>query len=106
MWKDRCFILIHVTIVEDLFCILYRFIEDGGWDVLNLWLSDFKEIDNPQLLTEILKVYKDLPVTVDLLKKNSAAKTIKQLGKSDHEGKEFIYRSYLHFVRLFMIAVY
>ncbi|XP_063422981.1 serine/threonine-protein phosphatase 1 regulatory subunit 10-like [Mytilus trossulus] len=65
---------------------LEKFIEDGGWDVLNLWLSDFKEIDNPQLLTEILKVYKDLPVTVDLLKKNSAAKTIKQLGKSDHEG--------------------
>lgn len=66
--------------------ILCRFIEDGGWDILNQWLTDFKEIDNTQLLTEIMKLYRELPVTVDLLKKNSAAKTIKQLGKSENEG--------------------
>lgn len=66
--------------------ILCRFIEDGGWDILNQWLTDFKEIDNARLLTEIMKLYRELPVTVDLLKKNSAAKTIKQLGKSENEG--------------------
>jgi hypothetical protein len=33
-----------------------------------------------------MKLYRELPVTVDLLKKNSAAKTIKQLGKSENEG--------------------
>lgn len=49
-------------------------------------MTDFKEIDNAQLLTEIMKLYRELPVTVDLLKKNSAAKTIKQLGKSENEG--------------------
>ena len=75
-----------VTVINEYF-FNYRFIDDGGWDILNQWLTDFKELDNAQLLTEIMKLYRELPVTVELLKKNSAAKTIKQLGKSEHEGR-------------------
>lgn len=82
----------------DFTIFIYRFIDDGGWDILNQWLTDFKELNNPQLLTEIMKLYREMPVTVDLLKKNSAAKTIKQLSKSaEHEGmyicsfKQFVY---------------
>ena len=38
------------------------------------------------MLVEMLKVYQSLPVTVDILKTNNAAKTIKQLCKCDSEG--------------------
>ena len=58
----------------------------GGWDTLNDWLQDVKEEENYPVLTELLKVYQALPVSVDILKTNNAAKTIKQLCKSENEG--------------------
>ena len=71
------------------FCMysLIRFIDDGGWDTLDAWLQDSKDGDNTPVLVEILKVYQQLPITVELLKKNSAAKTIKQFRKSEDESK-------------------
>ena len=45
-----------------------------------------KEEENYPVLVEMLKVYQSLPVTVDILKTNNAAKTIKQLCKSESEG--------------------
>lgn len=64
-----------------------RFIDVGGWDILNTWLEDSKETENTPVLIELLKVYQQLPITVSLLKKNSAAKTIKQLRKSEDESE-------------------
>lgn len=60
----------------------FRFIESGGWEVLNTWLQEAKNADNTPFLMEILKVYSGMPVTVSLLKKTNCAKTIKQLSKS------------------------
>ena len=76
------------TICNCLTHVYCRFVEAGGWDVLNNWLQESKEHDNHPVMLEILKVYQALPVTVEMLKKNNAAKTIKQLGKSnDNESK-------------------
>lgn len=33
-----------------------RFMEAGGWSVLNVWLSDAKKTQNGPLLAEILQV--------------------------------------------------
>ncbi|XP_033732806.1 serine/threonine-protein phosphatase 1 regulatory subunit 10-like [Pecten maximus] len=65
--------------------VLEKFIDVGGWDILNVWLEDSKNTENTPILVELLKVYQQLPITVDLLKKNGAAKTIKQLRKSEDE---------------------
>lgn len=54
---------------------------------MNEWLHDARESENTPLLMEILRVYHTLPVTIDIMKKNDAAKTIKQLRKSEDEGK-------------------
>ena len=65
-----------------------RFIETGGWQIIYRWLDEAKGEYNIPFLLELLKVYQHLPVTIDLLKQNNCAKTIKQLGKIDDEGKQ------------------
>ncbi|CAH1785294.1 unnamed protein product [Owenia fusiformis] len=62
--------------------VLQTFIKAGGWNVLNTWLQDAKNEDNVPLLIELLKVYVQMPVSVELLRQNSCAKTIKALGKA------------------------
>ena len=59
----------------------------GGWELLNQWLVEAKEEENKAVLLEVLKVFQNLPVTVDILKKNNSAKTIKSLSKTDDEGE-------------------
>ena len=55
--------------------------------MLNGWLEEAKSAENQTFLIEVLKVYQQLPVTVDLLKKNSCAKTIKSFSKGNDESK-------------------
>ncbi|WAR32020.1 PP1RA-like protein [Mya arenaria] len=61
-----------------------QLISGGGWETLNEWLQQAKEDENNPFIIELLKVYRQLPVTVDLLKTNKAAKTIKHLCKTEH----------------------
>lgn len=68
-------------------CYLRRFIEVGGWDVLNTWLQDCKDTENYPVLIEMLKVFQQLPVTVEQLKKNNSAKTIKAFSKCENESE-------------------
>ncbi|XP_013400137.1 serine/threonine-protein phosphatase 1 regulatory subunit 10 [Lingula anatina] len=64
--------------------ILEKFISEGGWDLLNTWLQDAKaDSSSASFLMEILKVYQQMPVSVELLKKNNCAKTIKNLSKEE-----------------------
>ena len=63
-----------------------RFVADGGWELLNGWLTDAKSSDNIPVIMELIKVFKQLPVTIDILKKNNTAKLIKQMTKG--EGDE------------------
>ena len=89
---DNMYLLWHLTPVMHSYkpvygTVIFRLICSGGWDTINDWLQDAKETENFPLLVEILKVYQLLPITVDILKTNNAAKTIKQLCKSDHESK-------------------
>lgn len=58
-----------------------RVLDNGGWTVLHNWLLDSKASDSRSFLIELLKLYKRLPVTVELLRQNSCAKDIKQLSK-------------------------
>ncbi|XP_060576441.1 serine/threonine-protein phosphatase 1 regulatory subunit 10-like isoform X2 [Ruditapes philippinarum] len=82
---SKC-VYINILKVETPAEILEKLICSGGWDTINEWLQDAKESENFPLLVEILKVYQLLPITVDILKTNNAAKTIKQLCKSDNEN--------------------
>lgn len=77
----------HSNPVADIYYLYSRFLEVGGWDILNTWLEVARDDNNEPLLGEILEVYQSLPVTVGLLKQNSAAKTIKQLSKAEKESK-------------------
>ena len=65
----------------------FSFVEVGGWDLLNDWLQEAKSMESQTFLTELLKLYQTLPVTVDLLKKNSCAKTIKTLSKNSDKSE-------------------
>ena len=67
--------------------IFSRFINSGGWNTMNKWLHESKEEDSVPFLMELLRVYQQLPVTIDLLKKNNTAKTVKQLSKTENERK-------------------
>ncbi|ELU03563.1 hypothetical protein CAPTEDRAFT_185625 [Capitella teleta] len=78
----------NITFINILLCvsdpdILQRFVDIGGWGSLNDWLSRARDTQDDDLLMELLKIYAQMPVTVDLLKQNSCAKTIKHLSKSD-----------------------
>ena len=79
-------------------CFTCRFIEEGGWTVLNEWLQEIKNTteENSPVLIELLKVYQVLPVSVTLLKLNSCAKTIKTLSKSEDSGRFSISLLILH----------
>ncbi|XP_033643643.1 serine/threonine-protein phosphatase 1 regulatory subunit 10-like isoform X2 [Asterias rubens] len=67
--------------------LLSSFIHDGGWELLNLWLQESKESTNSAFMTDLLKVFKKLPVTIDILKKSNTAKLVKQMSKSDADEK-------------------
>ncbi|XP_071115636.1 serine/threonine-protein phosphatase 1 regulatory subunit 10-like isoform X2 [Haliotis cracherodii] len=64
---------------------LAKLLESDGWTTLNSWLQECKDEDNKPLLIEMLKLYQNLPVTIQILKQNNAAKLIKQLSKSEDE---------------------
>nr|XP_022326781.1 serine/threonine-protein phosphatase 1 regulatory subunit 10-like [Crassostrea virginica] len=81
---SRC-VYINILRATESEKTLEKFIEVGGWEVLNTWLQDCKESENYPVLIEMLKVFHQLPVTVELLKKNNSAKTIKAFSKSDNE---------------------
>lgn len=66
------------------FC--WRALNDGAWKTLYGWLQDAKSGLHKSFLVELLKLYRDLPVTVGLLKQNSCAKDIKHLIKCNDQG--------------------
>jgi len=62
--------------------VLTKFMESGGWEVLNKWLNEGKDDENKEFLQDLLTVYSMLPVSVETLKQNNCAKTIKQISKT------------------------
>jgi len=82
----RCVYLNILKATENL-DLLEKFIESGGWEVLNDWLQDAKTAENGPFLMELMVVYANMPVTVGLLKKTNCAKSIKQISKSS-DSKE------------------
>ena len=52
---------------------------------MNGWLQENKTEECYAFLLELLKLYERLPVTIDLLKKNNCAKTVKQLSKAEDQ---------------------
>jgi len=69
-----------------LHCVFGSVLDNGGWAVLHDWLLHCKSKDSRPFLIELLKLYKRLPVTVELLRQNSCAKDIKQLSKFPDES--------------------
>ncbi|XP_074654485.1 serine/threonine-protein phosphatase 1 regulatory subunit 10-like [Tubulanus polymorphus] len=81
---SRCIYINILRATTDLET-LERFLNSGGWDVLNAWLNEAKEVDNYPILLEMLKLYQNLPISLTLLKANTCAKTIKLLSKCSNE---------------------
>uniref|UniRef100_H0VT98 Serine/threonine-protein phosphatase 1 regulatory subunit 10 n=1 Tax=Cavia porcellus TaxID=10141 RepID=H0VT98_CAVPO len=65
--------------------ILIKFIDVGGYKLLNNWLTYSKTTNNIPLLQQILVTLQHLPLTVDHLKQNNTAKLVKQLSKSSED---------------------
>ena len=68
-------------------CVCVSMLNCGGWTVLHNWLLHCKAHDFRTFLVELLKLYKQLPVTVELLRQNSCAKDIKQLSRCPDTSK-------------------
>ena len=54
--------------------------------LLNKWLHEAKNADNLVFIKELLKIYQLLPVSVDYLKMDNTARSIKSLIKHGDEG--------------------
>ncbi|XP_007644566.1 serine/threonine-protein phosphatase 1 regulatory subunit 10 isoform X1 [Cricetulus griseus] len=65
--------------------VLVKFIDVGGYKLLNNWLTYSKTTNNVPLLQQILQTLQHLPLTVDHLKQNNTAKLVKQLSKSSED---------------------
>ncbi|KAM5263310.1 serine/threonine-protein phosphatase 1 regulatory subunit 10 [Ctenodactylus gundi] len=65
--------------------VLIKFIDVGGYKLLNNWLTYSKTTNNIPLLQQILLTLQHLPLTVDHLKQNNTAKLVKQLSKSSED---------------------
>ncbi|KAK7802435.1 hypothetical protein U0070_011305 [Myodes glareolus] len=65
--------------------VLVKFIDVGGYKLLNNWLTYSKTTNNIPLLQQILLTLQHLPLTVDHLKQNNTAKLVKQLSKSSED---------------------
>ncbi|KAG1714359.1 Serine/threonine-protein phosphatase 1 regulatory subunit 10 [Nymphon striatum] len=65
--------------------ILLKFLNEGGWEIVNNWLKEGKEKEDNGFLFELLEMYKKLPMTVNKLKENNSARIIKALCKIENE---------------------
>ncbi|XP_055452999.1 serine/threonine-protein phosphatase 1 regulatory subunit 10 [Psammomys obesus] len=65
--------------------VLVKFIDVGGYKLLNNWLTYSKTTNNVPLLQQLLLTLQHLPLTVDHLKQNNTAKLVKQLSKSSED---------------------
>ncbi|MEJ1271100.1 hypothetical protein NN561_001933 [Cricetulus griseus] len=68
--------------------VLVKFIDVGGYKLLNNWLTYSKTTNNVPLLQQILQTLQHLPLTVDHLKQNNTAKLVKQLSKSSEDEEK------------------
>ncbi|XP_035221646.1 serine/threonine-protein phosphatase 1 regulatory subunit 10-like isoform X3 [Stegodyphus dumicola] len=66
--------------------ILSEYLDKGGWETINTWLQYAKSSSSHCFLLEMLKLCKQLPMTLSRLKENNTAKLIKALTK--HENSE------------------
>ena len=64
---NKCIVL-NVIQTTKAQSTLTKFMDGGGWTVLNSWLSEGKKSHNVPLLVEILQVLTKLPVTIAALK--------------------------------------
>ncbi|XP_038141827.1 serine/threonine-protein phosphatase 1 regulatory subunit 10 isoform X1 [Cyprinodon tularosa] len=78
---SRCMYL-NVLLQTKSHDVLNRFIQVGGYRLLNSWLTYSKSTNNTPLLQLILLTLQKLPLKVDHLKQNNTAKLVKQLSKS------------------------
>jgi len=61
--------------------LLGEFMGAGGWQLVNLWLTDGLRAMNYPLVTEILELFLLCPVDVERLKSNTSPKLVKQLSR-------------------------
>jgi len=84
----QCSVCLSVCLSNHyIWCVHISVLNSGGWTVLHNWLLHSKAHECRTFLIELLKLYKQLPVTVELLRQNSCAKDIKQLAKCTDSSK-------------------
>ncbi|XP_041481488.1 serine/threonine-protein phosphatase 1 regulatory subunit 10-like [Lytechinus variegatus] len=83
---SRC-IYMHILIATKESEVQEKFISAGGWELLNIWLQDAKMQEYNPIIMKLIEVFKELPVTIDILKKNNTAKIIKSFSKAEGEDE-------------------
>uniref|UniRef100_A0A5S6QWR3 Serine/threonine-protein phosphatase 1 regulatory subunit 10 n=1 Tax=Trichuris muris TaxID=70415 RepID=A0A5S6QWR3_TRIMR len=58
-----------------------KLLQAGAWDLLLIWLTEGEQCQNWKFLSQLLELFIDLPVYVELLKKNSIPRIINRLSK-------------------------
>ncbi|KFD58904.1 hypothetical protein M514_00067 [Trichuris suis] len=58
-----------------------KLLQAGAWDLLLVWLTEGEQCQNWKFLSQLLELFIDLPVYVELLKKNSIPRIINRLSK-------------------------
>ena len=73
----------HYFMLTDslLVCLSGSFYGHGGWDLVTGWFSDACDRENWRLLEDMLRLFKESPVTVERLKTNHCPKQVKHLSK-------------------------
>lgn len=58
-----------------------RFYEEGGWELVGLWLQESVGAKNWPLATQVLQLLESSPMTVTRLKRYTTPKLVKELSK-------------------------
>lgn len=99
-------IFLFVSIKKN-FISLYvcRILILGAWNILYDWLKDAERDKHWSVIKELLELYLELPVTIDLLKLNHTPKLIRQLSKrSDLDaGISYFVFLILYIKRIFFV---
>jgi len=52
---SRC-VYLNILRMTEIPDILDKFVSDGGWDIINIWLVEAKNSENMAFVLEVLKV--------------------------------------------------
>jgi len=81
---QRCIFLNILKATSNL-NILERFLAEGGWNRMNVWLSAAKSSQNMDLVLEVLKMLHVLPLRIEHLRATNTGRIVKHFSGVEHQ---------------------